>query len=66
MLVCSRKWQFAAEDARLSRTFHEKFNLRDSIAARQPDVTCQLTPDVWEICAKMRIASETDLSHVVR
>ncbi len=46
MLVYSRKWHFAAENARLSLTFREKFTLRDSIAARQPDVTCQLTTDV--------------------
>lgn len=40
---------FTEENARIYETFHEKFNLSDSIAARQAYVTCKLTSDVMKI-----------------
>ena len=65
ILVCSRKSHFTLENARLSPASRAKIPVAYSIPARQPDVTCLLTPGVLEICTKIRIATETDLRHVV-
>ena len=53
MLDWSRERHFAEENAGFSRAFREKTIFFNSIAARQPDVTCQLTQDVLKIRAKM-------------